>query len=126
MSNRRQRYLKLEMAELTGDTRPVLVLRSRAERTAIGSPMLIKLRSGRRIIVRQVAGTVLRSPTWRGNGLKDPRQTIAEEFCPINDGGDAGRHQRLAAIRQIFGLWKNRSDTPSDGLEYQDEMRAEW
>lgn len=40
-------------------------------------------------------------------------------------GGDPGRQRRIAAINKIFGLWKNRSDTPKDGLQYQEESRAE-
>ena len=33
------------------------------------------------------------------------------------------REERMAAIRDGFGLWRDRD---IDGLEYQERMRAEW
>ncbi|SFV17779.1 hypothetical protein [Pseudoduganella namucuonensis] len=39
---------------------------------------------------------------------------------------DPDRQRRLAVASKILGLWKDRTDIPKDGLEYQEEMRAEW
>ncbi|NHZ44334.1 hypothetical protein [Massilia aquatica] len=36
------------------------------------------------------------------------------------------REQRAAALKEMFGAWKDRDDTPKDGLQYQIESRAEW
>ncbi|MCY0914098.1 hypothetical protein [Massilia antarctica] len=36
------------------------------------------------------------------------------------------RARRLAALNAAFGMWKDRDDTPKDGLQYQIESRAEW
>ncbi|NHZ88948.1 hypothetical protein F2P45_07930 [Massilia sp. CCM 8733] len=36
------------------------------------------------------------------------------------------REQRSAALKEMFGAWKDRDDTPKDGLQYQIESRAEW
>lgn len=36
---------------------------------------------------------------------------------------EEGRVRRLTALRKIAGLWKNRLDIPTDGMEYQRLMR---
>ncbi len=36
------------------------------------------------------------------------------------------RRRRIAALKAAEGLWKNRTDIPKDGLEYQEQLRAEW
>lgn len=36
------------------------------------------------------------------------------------------RSRRVAALAAAEGLWKNRSDVPRDGIEYQNRLRAEW
>lgn len=36
------------------------------------------------------------------------------------------RQKRLQAIDLIFGIWRDRTDIPKDGLAYQEKMRAEW
>jgi hypothetical protein len=38
----------------------------------------------------------------------------------------ASREARRQAIDRIFGMWKNRTDIPLDGLAYQEMVRAEW
>jgi hypothetical protein len=46
---------------------------------------------------------------------RQPRQeTVAE-----------GRQRRLNAVRKVAGLWKDRQDIPTDGLEYERLMRNE-
>jgi len=39
---------------------------------------------------------------------------------------DSPRRRRLAALQAAQGLWKNRSDIPRDGVEFQQQLRAEW
>lgn len=34
--------------------------------------------------------------------------------------------ERAAALKSVFGIWKDRQDVPEDGLAYQQEMRVEW
>lgn len=34
--------------------------------------------------------------------------------------------KRAAALKSVFGIWKDRQDVPEDGLAYQQGMRAEW
>lgn len=36
------------------------------------------------------------------------------------------RRRRLAALQSIAGLWADRTDVPSDALDYQRDMRMEW
>jgi hypothetical protein len=38
----------------------------------------------------------------------------------------AAHKRRTAALKSVFGIWKDRKDAPQDGLDYQQEMRAEW
>ncbi|MDQ1818015.1 hypothetical protein RBA41_32420 [Massilia sp. CCM 9210] len=37
----------------------------------------------------------------------------------------SARARRTAALNSMFGMWKDRDDTPKDGLQYQIETRAE-
>lgn len=60
----------------------------------------------RQVLLRSNPGSV---PVL-GRGMQDE---TAEE----------GRIRRLAALRKIAGLWKNRLDIPTDGMEYQRLMR---
>lgn len=39
---------------------------------------------------------------------------------------ETNRIRRIAALKEIFGLWAGRNDIPNDGLEYQRMMREEW
>ncbi|MFB9241621.1 hypothetical protein IV454_18255 [Massilia antarctica] len=43
-----------------------------------------------------------------------------------DDALQSERARRLAALNAAFGMWKDRDDTPKDGLQYQIESRAEW
>ena len=36
------------------------------------------------------------------------------------------RRRRAAALKAAEGLWKNRTDIPKDGVEFQEQLRAEW
>ena len=36
------------------------------------------------------------------------------------------RARRLAALKAAEGLWKDRTDVPKDGVEAQEQLRAEW
>ena len=36
------------------------------------------------------------------------------------------QRRRAEALKATFGLWKGRTDMPSDGLEYQKQLRSEW
>ena len=38
----------------------------------------------------------------------------------------ANRARRAAALKAAEGLWKDRTDIPKDGVEYQNQLRAEW
>jgi hypothetical protein len=38
----------------------------------------------------------------------------------------ASRMRRAAALKAAEGLWKDRTDIPKDGVEYQNQLRAEW
>lgn len=38
---------------------------------------------------------------------------------------EEGRQRRLVALRKVAGIWKDRKDIPTDGLEYQLYMRNE-
>jgi len=39
---------------------------------------------------------------------------------------EASRLRRAAALKAAEGLWKDRADIPKDGVEYQNQLRAEW
>jgi hypothetical protein len=36
------------------------------------------------------------------------------------------RRRRADALKAAEGLWKQRTDIPNDGAEFQDQLRAEW
>jgi hypothetical protein len=36
------------------------------------------------------------------------------------------RARRLAALQAAEGLWKDRTDIPKDGVQVQEQLRAEW
>jgi hypothetical protein len=38
----------------------------------------------------------------------------------------ASRQRLRAALAAAEGLWKDRKDIPKDGIEYQEQLRAEW
>ena len=39
---------------------------------------------------------------------------------------EARRNRRLAALTAASGLWRDRTDIPADGVEYQRDLRKEW
>ena len=38
---------------------------------------------------------------------------------------DQARQRRIDALLLMFGLWKGRTDIPSDGLAYHEELRRQ-
>lgn len=36
------------------------------------------------------------------------------------------RARRMAALQAVEGLWKDRTDIPKDGVQAQEQLRAEW
>ena len=51
---------------------------------------------------------------------------IKDEPVPAARSQDVARQRRLAALQAAQGLWKDRTDVPNDGVEYQEQLRAEW
>jgi hypothetical protein len=49
-----------------------------------------------------------------------------EEPRVVADTIEARRARRMAALKNIAGIWSNRLDIPADGLEYQRQLRDEW
>jgi hypothetical protein len=47
--------------------------------------------------------------------IKRPAGTIEEQ-----------RQRRAEALKNTFGMWKDRTDIPKDGVEYQEQIRSEW
>jgi hypothetical protein len=39
---------------------------------------------------------------------------------------DEQQRRREDAIKRAEGLWKDRTDIPKDGVEYQEKIRSEW
>ena len=52
------------------------------------------------------------------------------DLAPTTEAGleaqEERRRRRLAALQAAEGLWKDRTDIPKDGAQYQDLLRAEW
>ncbi len=42
------------------------------------------------------------------------------------DPREAARQRRAAALKVAEGLWKDRTDIPKDGVQAQEQLRAEW
>jgi len=36
------------------------------------------------------------------------------------------RRRRAEALQAVEGMWKDRPEIPSDGVEYQKRIRSEW
>jgi hypothetical protein len=53
----------------------------------------------------------------------DAARQLVDRKAPETD--EEGRQRRLVALRKVAGIWKNRKDIPTDGLEYQRYMRNE-
>jgi hypothetical protein len=45
---------------------------------------------------------------------------------PVTTPQEARRRRLRAALAAAEGLWKDRQDVPKDGVEYQEQLRAEW
>jgi hypothetical protein len=39
---------------------------------------------------------------------------------------EAKRIRLAAALKAAEGLWKDRTDIPKDGVQYQENLRSEW
>lgn len=48
-----------------------------------------------------------------------------ESPAPL-DPMEAKRRRLAAALKAAEGLWKDRTDIPKDGVEYQRQLRTEW
>ena len=59
----------------------------------------------------------------RREKMEAVKQRAAE--AAANNNVELEHQRRVAAINKVFGLWRNRTDTPKDGLAYQEESRAE-
>jgi hypothetical protein len=54
----------------------------------------------------------------------DPRVSV-----PIKRPGgtiEEQQRRRADALKAAEGLWRNRTDIPLDGVEYQEQIRSEW
>lgn len=62
----------------------------------------------------------------------DPLQDVADQSSvtsqpePIAKSQEDQRLRRRAALKMAEGLWKDRTDIPKDGAEYQEQLRDEW
>lgn len=54
---------------------------------------------------------------------KEAARQLVNRKAPETD--EEGRQRRLVALRKVAGIWKDRTDIPTDGLEYQRYMRNE-
>lgn len=64
-----------------------------------------------------------RSGSVTGTPKGKPSKEVKPEYPDTPEGRLA---RRKAAINAAFGMWKGRTDIPTDGLEYQRMMRDEW
>jgi hypothetical protein len=60
--------------------------------------------------------------------LSDINEHTAPATLPVrtNDEKQERRRRRLAALAAAEGIWKDRTDIPLDGVQYQNELRDEW
>lgn len=45
---------------------------------------------------------------------------------PISDAQIAARNKRIAVLNRIAGIWADRKDIPSNSVDHQRQLRAEW
>lgn len=57
---------------------------------------------------------------------KTSPSTAAKSAPSYPDTPEGRRARRAAALAKAAGIWKDRTDIPKDGLEYQRMMREEW
>jgi hypothetical protein len=55
-----------------------------------------------------------------------PSSPSKEVVAQDSADDEQDRQRRREAVGYIFGLWKNRDDTPKDAVAYQKAIRAEW
>jgi hypothetical protein len=55
-----------------------------------------------------------------------PQKEPPAQAVDYPDTPEGRRARRRAALDKVFGMWKGRTDIPTDGLEYQRMMRDEW
>ncbi|MYM65404.1 hypothetical protein GTP45_00970 [Pseudoduganella sp. FT55W] len=65
-------------------------------------------------------------PDSKQSGHRQSSLPRTESIDVIARQKEQERQKRLEAIDLIFGMWKNRTDIPQDGLAFQEELRAEW
>lgn len=58
------------------------------------------------------------------NGPLDAKP-LAADHQPRQETVAQGQQRRLNAVRKVAGIWKDRQDIPTDGLEYERLMRNE-
>lgn len=64
--------------------------------------------------------------------LMEPLKDIADQTSttlPLEASAaslEERRRRRKAALKAAEGLWKDRTDIPKDGVEYQKQLRDEW
>ena len=54
------------------------------------------------------------------------RQGLPATSEPVVNPLEAARQRRAAALKMAEGLWKDRADMPKDGVQAQEQLRAEW
>ncbi|MYN43761.1 hypothetical protein GTP23_01600 [Pseudoduganella sp. FT93W] len=54
-----------------------------------------------------------------------PRESSVRDLLKFAAHQDPARQRRIDALMLMFGLWKGRTDIPSDGLAYQEELRRQ-
>jgi hypothetical protein len=53
-------------------------------------------------------------------------RVIVDAVTPEPDAPSTRRERIAAACKAAEGLWKDRADIPKDGVEFQEQLRAEW
>lgn len=51
---------------------------------------------------------------------------LADPAKPAVATLELARRRRLGALTAAEGLWKDRVDVPKDGVQAQEQLRAEW
>lgn len=57
---------------------------------------------------------------------KEDHAEAAEKPSSVVPRQESSRQRRLTALQAAQGLWKDRTDVPKDGVEYQEQLRDEW
>ncbi|WLI88593.1 hypothetical protein Q4S45_17985 [Massilia sp. R2A-15] len=60
------------------------------------------------------------------HGTEEKRQLDPITKEPVYaDSVEGRRARRMDALKLIAGIWKDRTDIPADGVEYQRQLREE-